>query len=732
MKNLYSLLFLLGSVLQSWTLPAASSSSSVGEKERMLNPTRIPVSFANKIEDVPRTVTSTFEEEVLYFNNVWDPYDRDLPPEGGNLCDGNWGTIAVDESVKEQYPYSCCERNDEATDNNMTKRCPIPPPEDPDVLRALLFERPVEVWAWRSNNGSSSDGGPPSWRKLPVTFTYYDPVTPVGYAKRILAIFVITTFVMGVLSIVASILHQGTNRLPGLCFLFHVLTLACIWIVASEAMAEVRQDPSYRGQIIRAGLVHTYIILLMSMVVIYIPAASEEEDQRIRSACGERLSKCAHTKVARRTASIICALHAIVGDVLGSYALIDSCWSILDSEFETLIGIALCYSIASTIHVVSFFTAIYQLEVPLRLGEPQTLRRTGTGSRVKLRRHLVGVHRRGDGALMPVPGWRGTPFHVYASKERCDGGITLSIWDVGILRQGVVDFYHDDASHDSQSRKSSYCGIRGRGKKRRNVHLPGLLGRAHSSTAEEPLHAVTVSVCNGQGDFEKIGSIVITNNPNNNSTEKAHNEKDTIIDAMETGIFHYDLSIEATIIQTVLHVSPKPSEDGYSLNVVHNMRQWAYDRQRQLCHRITCCGQPVYGILWWVALVAASISSITIISAHVEASFLLPFYLLEMLSVIALCLFAAVVGLFEAPEEGDLFHRRVGGNSSKRSRVLPMPHHSGPGKMRDGTFTCFNGHSCILTTAGIGWQDDMTMEEIEPGASSYYCYRCDFCVRKND
>ena len=83
---------------------------------------------------------------------------------------------------------SCCRKS----------RCSVPPPETPDILRSLLFERPVELWGWNDS----------VWKKMPQKFTYYDEHSAVGYAKRFLAIAVATTFVLGILSVMASLLHQ--------------------------------------------------------------------------------------------------------------------------------------------------------------------------------------------------------------------------------------------------------------------------------------------------------------------------------------------------------------------------------------------------------------------------------------------------------------------------------------------------------------------------------------------
>ena len=603
-----------------------------------ISPDRTAVNFANTINQ--RIVDSTYDEPVLYFGNVWHPYDRDLPPEGGFLCEGNEGTVAVDETVQEAYKYSCCEGT----------RCPIPPPEPPDILRSLLFERPVELWGWSRNT---------TWKKLPQTFTYYDEHSAVGYAKRFLAVAVAATFVLGVLSVVASLLHQGTNRFPGLCLVVHIFTLVSLGIVNDEAFREVGADPSVRGQMIRAGLVHTYVIMIMSPVIIYTPANAEDGDQRIRSKCGETLTAYAHSKAARRFASVVCLLHAVVGDALGSYALMDSVWSILDAEFEVLVGVALCYAVGTTIHVIAFFTAIHEIEVPLRLDDPQSIHNVRKKAHVNIQRHIVGFHD-DDGVLRPKPGWRGEPFHVYAAKP-CSLGITLQVWDVGEVSRGEINFVHNN------KRETRCTG---------SLTIVKLDGHRNED--------LEVYVCNKTRDLERIGTI-----------DSEH-------------VFHYDLSMVASLIKSFFHLVPQQDDDEYALNVVHNQREWMHRKQRAC--GLSCCGQPLYGVVWWVALVSASVASLSIVLYHVEL-LLLPFYLVEILSVAGLFLFGAVVGLVEEDVKA----------------IAPA---STGLKMRNGKFTCYSGHVCMETKSAIGWVDDMTQESLDMDTPVYYCYKCDFVTAK--
>ena len=654
-------------------------------------PDRAPVNFANKIDTQFVSIQGADDPSgVFYFGNVWHPYDRDLPRRGGFLCDGNAGTIVRDETVQEAYAYSCC----------ADFQCPLPPPEQPDVIRALSFERPVEVWAWDRNTTE--------WQRTPDEFVYYDEPTSVGIAKRFLAVVVMATFMLGVLSIVASLLHSGTNRFPALCFVIHAMTLICIAIVNTEAIGEVKDDPSYRGGLIRAGLVHTFVMMTMSPVLIYTPSAAEDDDHRIRSACGERLSRAAHTKCAKRFASIICLLHALVGDALGSYALMDSAWSILDAEFEVLVGIGLCYAVGTSLHLVAFVTAINEIEVPLRLEDPQSPNNplhyhvTRHKSRVNVRRHIVGMHDEDTGALRAVPRWRGTPFHVYASHH-CNLGVTLAVWDVGVVSRGEVHFRRRDGDGEQMRRIEE--GHRQRrspdgGEQRQRSTMrsfccccsrrPVKLFLPHCEQDTD------VHVCTSNGDFEKIGSVVKNR-------------------------FHYDLSVTASLINTVLHVAPQLMEDDeYSLNVVHNMRAWMHEKQRN-CGMLSVCGQPVYGLLWWAMLIVSSAVSLTVIASYAEPTLLAPFYVLETLSVFSLAIFGAVVGLKEEEER------------KTSTSVIPLnPPRRAGGKMRDGTFTCFNGHTCMVVDSASGWFDDMTQEDIPDGVPCFYCYRCDFTVRKED
>ena len=196
-----------------------------------------------------------------------------------------------------------------------------------------------------------------------------------------------------------------------------------------------------------------------------------------------------------------------------------------------------------------------------------------------------------------------------------------------------------------------------------------------------------IYVCNAYGDFEKIGYI-------------------------KSKEFHYDLSMTASLIQSFLHIAPKVDDEEYSMNVVHNMRLWMHQKQRT-CHFLIC-GQPLYGLIWWFMLLMSSTISVIIIIANAEI-ILLPFYVLECLAVFGLAIFGAVVGLQE--EEDPPHHRNA---------VIPLK----AGKMRDGDYTCFNGHTCMLVGAAYNWYDDISGNMIEPEAPTYYCYKCDFCHQK--
>ena len=294
----------------------------------------------------------------------------------------------------------------------------------------------------------------------------------------------------------------------------------------------------------------------------------------------------------------------------------------------------------------------------MRLDDPQSIHNVRRKAGVNIQRHIVGQSD-DNGVLRAKPGWRGKPFHVYAAKQ-CNLGITLQVWDIGEVNRGQIIFFR------KKDEKKRCAGSM-------------TLVKLENHPQDTPPSVIQVYICNKKGDFERVG----------------------VID--DHHVFHYDLSLAASLIKSFFHLFPQQEDDEYSLNVVHNQREWFHRKQRACS--IRCCDQPLFGLLWWLALILASFASIAVIIFHME-HLLLPFYVLEILSVAGLCMFGAVVGLVEEDV-------RV----SPSTTIL---------KMRDGKFTCYSGHTCMETKSASGWTDDVTQEQLEPDTAVYYCYRCDF------
>ena len=145
------------------------------------------------------------------------------------------------------------------------------------------------------------------------------------------------------------------------------------------------------------------------------------------------------------------------------------------------------------------------------------------------------------------------------------------------------------------------------------------------------------------------------------------------------------------------------------MNVVHNMRLWMHQKQRT-CHFLIC-GQPLYGLIWWFMLLMSSTISVIIIIANAEI-ILHPFMFWNVWLYLG---WRSLVPLWGC-------RRRGSSPSSKCSDTLKA------GKMRDGDYTCFNGHTCMLRGCQH-WYDDISGNMIEPEAPTYY-YKCDFCHQK--
>ena len=552
-----------------------------------LEPGQAEVTFANKINR--QYVVASEPIGALHIDYVWDPYDRPLSLETFQVCRGREGLISMDHGAREQYVVSCC----------LNRTCPLPPPPEVDVLRGILFARPIDAWVFRD--------GPPEnrrWERLANDFVYYDPVTVMGVCKRLLAVVVLLAFTASVFSAVAGAMHTGSNRCPNMFIFVHTLSICALAVFVVDLLIKFKPERSYRGALIRAGLVHTLLQLLSSIIVTYTPASGGDGNDmrwRVSGACGRFLVRLARQSSYRKAGALCFAVYMVVGTTAGTVAVWDALWDILDAEFDVLIAIGLAYLICSGVHAVAFITAIYEIALPLRLNGIADARH------VKMEEGRVVLC--DDGMHMEAErGWTAAASHAYILVHDNEAGSIL-LWQLGTISETgkIVPF------RKMLAERRAFCSCRST-----RLKVPGLKQRKAG-----------IFISNARGDLEKVGSV------------GSHGE------------FKHD-SV-ARMAQVILRIAAQPDDDcDYTLNVVYNMRHACHTCQRKRrVGRRRCLGGYVYTVFWWLMYAAHCALSMLAIAVFFDARFAWV-YAAEIIGLFAFTFFATISGLTRMESEGSV------------------------------------------------------------------------------
>lgn len=376
-----------------------------------LSPTAAEVTYADKIVASPTIVVVSRHVDALYFGTLWFPYDRALPVNSSRrLCVP--GAVVPDWSVGETPIYACC-----ATASNRTT-CPVPPPPTADILRALLFERPVDVW-WQN--------GTDAWQRMDAPFVYYDAVSTLGLLKRCIAVAVVLGIVLTVISTTVGGLHRVSSRYPRLAMGVHVVVL----VVVSAFSVQILVD--FKDPLTRFAAMHMLLEAIASPLVVYTPEKEQRIQLRRESArcCRRRRSKQV-VVWAYSARMLLCTPVAVLG-------MCEAAWEAFDAEFDLLIALAMCVVLMTAVHTVAFVTGVHGVEIPLRLNDHAVAHAEEGGVTVVVGSFPVAVHGKG---WMPRE-WKPTPCRVYgASVLRGGSNGAIVLWDFGSLRYGKVRMEH--------------------------------------------------------------------------------------------------------------------------------------------------------------------------------------------------------------------------------------------------------------------------------------------------
>ena len=376
-----------------------------------LSPTAVRVSYSDKIEHAPAAVVVSERVDALFFGTLWFPYDRELPVNSSQrICVP--GSVVRDWSVGETPEYACC-----VPGNGRSSVCPVPPPSQADILRALLFERPVEVW-WQN--------GTDAWQRMETPFVYYDAVTLWGLLKRCIAVVVVLGVILTVLSALAGGLHKLSGRYPRFTMAMHAAVLAIV------AASSVQIVVDFDAPLTRFAATHMLLEAMTSPLMVYTP----EKEQRIRL---ERDAvKCCRLPHAKRLAVWLYGVRMLVCTPVAVLGMCDAAWVAMDAEFDLLIGLAVCVVFMAAVHAVAFVTGVHGVEIPLQLNDHTIVHTEQSGDRSDVRLGSLPVALHGTGWVSKEG--QPTPCRVYGASMLMSGKKTSAIvlWDLGTIRYGRV------------------------------------------------------------------------------------------------------------------------------------------------------------------------------------------------------------------------------------------------------------------------------------------------------
>jgi hypothetical protein len=208
-------------------------------------------------------------------------YPHDRLPMSTSRCIKAAGEVVRMVDMQEEYNVACCVRL-----NRTAHSCPrLPTGKGNLVYSILLFEsRPVYF--------SPVGKGVNNWTKtsLYTTYAYHDRME--GVVRMLLGTIVLAVMVLCGLHMLVGGAHKWSNENPTLCITVHVVWSVCMAWLLFVIMQETEDD------LFKAGLVHTIIQILFSLVLVYIPSDGfHTVDQRLEVSARSFVSEIANNSL---------------------------------------------------------------------------------------------------------------------------------------------------------------------------------------------------------------------------------------------------------------------------------------------------------------------------------------------------------------------------------------------------------------------------------------------------
>lgn len=544
-------------------------------KLNSITPSEIEKSFSSEIEEHNVNISITIDnktkdnttKDIMIYIGYIQEHNRLLPPSSYNYCKNRYNVISRDWLLQESFYYSCCTKPLSCNNNTCIYSCPVPPADiNPDPFRTFIVDI-NNVYIREVDKDSE-------WQKTDKEFIYIVPFTMEGFIRKSIILIFIISIILFTINNLMSAINFSANRYPVVTTIVHLILTILIICFESIILSTVKANDSY-SKTIESALSFSILTSIYSLFLIYIPNKKDninpsEKEQRIKisnKSCISKYIKFLKNNQSKTFFSII-FFGLICYQTWTNYIFMIIFREVFDAEWEILIVVIICKSILSIFFLVAFFTAIYEVKIPIHFDK-------NTGKMC----HFFPENNRTQKLLNSVIPQDGNTTNNYLAGL-CKMNEIVYFNDNDLLEN---ELYTIDCDISNNNNPYSY--------------LFWKIGKIKSNKLIIEKEILILEKTRGIIN-KKYGEIKLFNREKHNilrvyQTVKTSDNKYKFIDfgIIKNGYLHKTRNILIQMIASIFRILPNYSED-YEYNIIENLRNES--------HKLTRCMGKNYGILYWI------------------------------------------------------------------------------------------------------------------------------------
>ena len=575
----------------------------------------------------------SFENEknkdlMIFIKYIVEPFDEKPLDDTYIYCkNGRYGEIVRDWKTLDNYYYSCCHKNYDNCQKYCEYTCPIPPaPLELHFIQSITYENVNNVYTMTLSNNTV-------WEKQSVLFTYVDPFSWEGFLKRVLVWIVCIFIFYGFSSQFTELIQKLSHKHPFVFTISHIISTILFLFFQYFLFQKSLEDHSNRGYIIQKSLYFSMINIIFSLFLIYIPGKKNQTDPntveqrfQVEGQTCKNFFHCIKHEYVKKICIFIFTVTTIL-QCICVFAILDSMIEYLDAALEARISVFVFYIFSSFIFLVSFITAIYEIQIPITFNKNtgqflQILPETYYKRSIENYTHIskpkvhpeseianitkkIGIYSTDVENFIPFKNFQMNTGDVFAidDDEELDD-YNILIWKIGVIKNNKIEI------SSKNTLKNKYCCTR------QQLYLEKCYNRNNSS--------ILIYEC--------------------------YDNRLVRYGVLKSGIIHQDYYFVIKIFDILLNFVPDYQEIDYNVNVVDNMRTQF--------HLTTKILGKFYGIIYFiVALLFIMFVFIQnlINFINIQWTFFNTFYMIyQILLSCVLTIFVFIVSTYISDEETEI------------------------------------------------------------------------------